>query len=152
MTEKYRKVWLILAILPVFLLTGCASVAPTQQSKSITLSLGSKDFSLETARTDDEKKLGLGLRQSLDKNSGMIFYFDRREIQSFWMKDTYIPLQIIFIDGCTIVDIQEMTVEPDPSNPVSSYQSKTLADKVIELNKGSVSASLVGTRIDNLCQ
>lgn len=68
------------------------------------------------------------------------------------MKNTYIPLQIIFIDGCTVVDIQEMTVEKNPANPEKLYRSKHPADKVIELNSQSVSEKIIGLKINELCR
>lgn len=57
-----------------------------------------KEFELEEAKTSEEKSKGLSNRESLDDNSGMIFYFDEPQTVSFWMKDTLIPLDIIFID------------------------------------------------------
>jgi len=66
------------------------------------------------------------------------------------MKNTLIPLQIIFIDECRIVDIQEMAVEKDPLNPVNRYTSKLPVDKAIELYSGSVPNDLRQT-IQELC-
>ncbi len=115
------------------------------------LTIDNKTYRLEEARTDAEKSKGLSGRQNLDADAGMIFYFDKPDYLSFWMKDTLIPLQIIFVNGCEIVDIQEMAVESDPTNPQKTYKSKMIADKAIELNANSVQ-EYIGQKINNLCK
>lgn len=52
---------------------------------------------VEVARSPEERRIGLMHRQSLDKGSGMIFIFEKQDIQTFWMKNTLIPLDMIFI-------------------------------------------------------
>ena len=113
--------------------------------------INSKSYSLETARTGAERAKGLFERESLADNSGMIFYFEKLDYLSFWMKDTLIPLQIIFVNGCEIVDIQEMSVEPDATNQQKTYKSSVLADKAIELNANSISEKIIGQQIRELC-
>ena len=63
----------------------------------------------EIARTQEERQQGLMFRQNLPDGEGMLFIFERDEILSFWMRNTYIPLSIAFItyDG-RIVDIKDM--------------------------------------------
>ncbi|MDR0668572.1 MAG: DUF192 domain-containing protein [Treponema sp.] len=63
----------------------------------------------EIARSADERGRGLMFRKSLDDGHGMLFVFDRDQIMSFYMKNTYIPLSIAFIssDG-TIMEIRNM--------------------------------------------
>jgi uncharacterized membrane protein (UPF0127 family) len=83
-------------------------------------------FIVEVARTPEQQAQGLMFRQSLAPNSGMIFLNEAPRPASFWMKNTLIPLDIIFIrpDG-TIARIAENTVplslDPVPSlEPVSA--------------------------------
>jgi uncharacterized membrane protein (UPF0127 family) len=52
---------------------------------------------VEIARTPEERRVGLMYRRHLPPNAGMLFLFDRDEIHSFWMKNTLIPLDMIFI-------------------------------------------------------
>lgn len=117
-----------------------------------TVTIDNQEFSLEIAQNQQEREVGLMDRKILPPNQGMLFLFDQKEIQSFWMKNTLIPLQIIFVDGCKIVDIQEMAVEKDPANPKIHYLSKFPVDKVIELNSESVPINIVGQEIQELCK
>lgn len=56
-----------------------------------------KKIHCEVAADRNSKILGLMFRKHLDRDKGMLFVFDTEEEQSFWMKNTYIPLDIIFI-------------------------------------------------------
>ncbi len=55
-------------------------------------------FDIEIAKTEDEKANGLMFRKKMAKNSGMLFLFDEPEIIKMWMKNTYIALDMLFID------------------------------------------------------
>lgn len=66
----------------------------------------------EIARTPDERGRGLSNRDHLAAGSGMIFVFDDEEVRSFWMQDTFIPLDIAYLDAnARIIDIQQMEPE-----------------------------------------
>ncbi len=52
---------------------------------------------VELARTEREKKTGLMYRKNLPPDHGMLFVYDNAKMRTFWMKNTYIPLDIIFI-------------------------------------------------------
>ena len=66
-------------------------------SKEVNIRIGTKDYKVTIARTDEEKQDGLQGVEKLPENEGMLFLFDDEEV-SFWMKDTKIPLDIIFIN------------------------------------------------------
>lgn len=72
----------------------------------------------EVARTADERAQGLMYRESLARGKGMLFVFPDSQIRSFWMKNTFIPLDIAFLDAeFRIVDIKAMEPENTTSLP-----------------------------------
>jgi uncharacterized membrane protein (UPF0127 family) len=79
-------------------------------------------FTVEVASTAEEQRVGLMNRQQLAPNRGMIFPFETQRVASFWMKNTLIPLDMIFIraDG-TITNIEANTV-PLSEEPVMSFE------------------------------
>ena len=66
--------------------------------ESVTLNVNGEPITVELANTDDKRAIGLSGRKSLGADEGMLFQFDSPKNQYFWMKDTYIPLSIAFID------------------------------------------------------
>lgn len=72
----------------------------------------------EVARTPDERAQGLMYRENLPKGQGMFFVFPDSQTRSFWMSNTFIPLDIAYIDAeLRIVDIQAMEPETTDSHP-----------------------------------
>jgi uncharacterized protein len=67
---------------------------------------------VEIARNDPERQRGLMYRQKLEPGHGMIFLFERPEKLKFWMKNTYIPLDMVFIDADKRVIYVEENAEP----------------------------------------
>lgn len=90
-------------------------------------------FIVEIARTPEEQVRGLMNRQSLARDRGMIFPYDPPQAVGFWMRDTLIPLDMIFIaPGGKILRIEENTV-PLSLDPVVSGGP---VEAVLELNGG----------------
>lgn len=145
-----KKYLLFIALLSAIFLPGCSNL-PENQAE-LKLKIGQKDYLLEKAENQEQKEKGLMNRNTLASSEGMIFYFEKADYLDFWMKNTLIPLQIIFINGCKIIDIQEMSVEPDLAQPEKKYISKEPADKAIELNPQSISQDMIGGEIEQLCQ
>jgi uncharacterized membrane protein (UPF0127 family) len=83
----------------------------------------------EIARDEHERNTGLMYRRKLPEGEGMLFVFERDQILSFWMKNTFVPLSIAFIafDG-RIVDIRDM--EPQSLTAVKSSRSVRYALEV----------------------
>ena len=79
-------------------------------------------FTVEVARSSDEQATGLMNRQTLAPDRGMIFPFDEIRVASFWMKNTLIPLDMVYVraDG-TIANIEANTV-PLSLEPVYSIE------------------------------
>lgn len=100
---------------------------------SIDTAKGAVSFQVEIADDEAERQQGLMYRTSLAPDRGMLFQFDRAAPRAFWMKNTYIPLDIIYIgaDG-RIVSIAAMA-EPFNEAPIPS---KAPASGVLEIYGG----------------
>jgi uncharacterized membrane protein (UPF0127 family) len=86
----------------------------------------------EVADDDLERQIGLMHRPSMGTSDGMVFVFERPEVQCFWMRNTLIPLSAAFIDDSgTIVNIEDMKPKSD-----DSHCSKKPVRFVLEMNKG----------------
>ena len=91
---------------------------------------------VEIADEPHELNQGLMFRENLESNRGMFFVFDDERILSFWMKNTLIPLDMLFIGtDFRIVDIKE-NIPPCKEDPCPSYPSKKPAKYVLEVNAG----------------
>lgn len=100
--------------------------------------IAEQKFDVEIADDDGELQKGLSERDSLGQDKGMLFVFERKDKYTFWMKDTKIPLDIIFIDDNKIVDIYKNVPPQDgKENAVLPlYTSKAPANYVLEINGG----------------
>lgn len=89
---------------------------------------------VEVASDDVSRMRGLQGRTSLATDAGMLFVFNEEGLRSFWMKDTLIPLDMIWLDGSKrIVDI-ETNVSPCLKNPCPVYVPSQKALYVLEAN------------------
>lgn len=90
-------------------------------------------ITVEIVADERSRALGLMHRRSLGRQHGMLFIFDRTEIQSFWMKNTFIPLDMIFVnEEGMIVTIHKHTTPRSQQ----SYSSAEPALYVVEVNAG----------------
>lgn len=106
---------------------------------------------LELAVTEAEKEKGLGYRDSLAADDGMLFVYDNPQRYGFWMKGMKFPLDFIWINGNVVADISQNI--PPPVSPTARPVSLTPsvpADKVLEVNAGVVQS--LGIRVGDLVQ
>jgi len=73
---------------------------------------GDHSFNIEVATTDQERALGLMFRRSLPENGGMLFLYDQPQPAAMWMKNTLIPLDMVFISPEGKVHRIEANAEP----------------------------------------
>jgi len=88
---------------------------------------------IEIADTDDKRTTGLMFRDRMDETQGMLFIFPEESEQAFWMKNTILPLDIIFVNSkMDIVKIQK-NAEPYSEKSLPSIKP---AQYVVEVNAG----------------
>jgi uncharacterized protein len=107
----------------VLTLSACQS-APQKLSEEalliVTAAGKTHNFTVEVARSAAEQKRGLMFRDKLAPNRGMIFPIDPPRTESFWMKDTLIPLDMVFIQSDGIVSQIAADAVPDSRAPIVS--------------------------------
>lgn len=101
--------------------------------------LGDVNIFIEVADTPEKRALGLGQRQSLPEDHGMLFVFGegKRPVR-FWMKGMEFPLDMLFISDGKVMQITK-NAEPEPNTPESSlkaYVSDQPVEYVLEVNGG----------------
>lgn len=111
------------------------SASPTLDTMSvrrIPLRLKDQTLLVELAITPAEQQQGLMFRKSMDPSHGMLFVFSEEQALGFWMRNTYLPLSIAYLDAeRKIVDIQDM-------QPLSEqiHRSSQPAKYALEVNQG----------------
>jgi uncharacterized protein len=115
-------------------LTGCAS------SDLPWVELNGRRFQVEVARDDASRARGLMFRDELAADRGMLFVFDRAEPQAFWMRNTRIPLDILYFDSQLKLVSVAAGVPPCTTPQCPSYPSKGPAQYTLELNAGMARA------------
>ena len=117
----------------LLLLVGCQrSTAPQSSLPTVQMKLGSKTYTLEVANDDESRTRGLMRRDSMPQDHGMIFVFAQPQKRGFWMRNTRIPLDIVYITTDGKVDsVKQM--QPYVEKTVSSEGEVKWA---VELNQG----------------
>jgi uncharacterized protein len=94
-------------------------------------------INIEITNSDDDRKLGLMYRKHMDDNDGMLFIFQAEKVLSFWMHETYIPLDMVFVNNARrIVTIHQNTQTLSDQ----SYPSSAPTTYVTEVNAGFCAA------------
>ena len=97
-----------------------------------TVEVNGKKFKVKIAKTDEERIKGLQDIKHLPEDEGMLFVFDEPQTVDFWMKDTYIPLDIIFInEDCEVISVYKG--EPENTDMAEENDVKY----VLEVNQNS---------------
>ncbi len=103
------------------------------------IQVGQSQLDVEVIHTEARLTQGLSGRDSIGSD-GLLFMMPQRAIQSFWMREMKFDIDIIWIDGTTVVGITKNVPHPDPSTPLSelpNYTSPSPADTVLEVAAGA---------------
>ena len=120
-----------LLCLLILLLSGC-------QQNQHKVTINDIAFYIELADDDNERAMGLMYRKQMADEEGMLFIFPNSQYRAFWMKNTLIPLDILYFDqNRKLINISENT--PPCKNTTTrcpNYPSKKPAKYVLEINAG----------------
>ena len=149
LNRRHIQMISIFFFLEISLLSACTHHIQTLQANQPSTSIykkGTLDFvqfdksikasiAIEIADTPEAQMKGLMGRNTLDYSNGMLFVFERLEPKKFWMKNTLVPLDIIFVggDGCIVNIVESAT-------PMSNqrYRSNGPVKYVVEVRAGFV--------------
>lgn len=129
------KFWLWSAVLFLGLAALVLVAMKRSGGRESQVEIGGQRIAVEIADEPEEWERGLMGRRELAENSGMLFVFPDKQIRTFWMKDTLIPLDIIYIDDDRVVDMA--TLNPATMKDIPRYTSRLPANYVLELKAGS---------------
>lgn len=120
----------ILVLSVALLSSGCAAGGDWVE-------LGGQRYAVEVARTEPDRERGLMFRDALPAGHGMLFIHPRQELQAYWMKNTRIPLDILYFDEAHRLVSQQRDVPPcSLGDACPPYPSDAPARYVLELNAG----------------
>ena len=106
----------------------------TKQSIGNQICFGGNCFFVEIAKSSAEREKGLMYRENMDKDKGMFFIFDKEGLYPFWMKNTLIPLDIIWIDGNNKIVFIGENAQPCKTLICPITNSSVIAKYVLEIN------------------
>ncbi len=124
---------LLLLSFSFLLLSSCSNVDTTEVSFANLDGSNSPKIKVEKALTKNDRSFGLMFRKKMPQDHGMLFVFPTEEIKGFWMKNTYIPLDIIYISSNKkVVSIVKNAI------PLTAVSRRSLAPAkyVVEVNAG----------------
>ena len=124
--------------------SGCADAGGSW------VELAGQRYAIEIADDDAERARGLMFRDRLGPRDGMLFVHEQEQPLAYWMKNTRIPLDILYFDSALRLVAQQRDVPPcTAGNACPSYPSRVAARYVLELNAGEAARLALedGTRL-----
>lgn len=141
----FGGVGVVLLLVPIFVYSGgCRSGEKENQA-----CYKNQCYVVELAIFEDKRIKGLQERDHLDKNNGMLFALDGRAPHKFWMKDTWIALDMLWLDYTGKIIYIEHAAVPCEKDPCPTYGPNVPASYVLEINAGQAAQRdmQVGERI-----
>ena len=121
-----------------------AWAAPPAPAAGPSVTLDGRVFTVEVATTPSEQAHGLMQRTSMAAGHGMLFMFPDSQPRTFWMKNTLIPLDMLFFDADGRLVAIQANAQPCKADPCQLYPSDAPARYVLEVNAGT--AAKLGAR------
>jgi hypothetical protein len=115
-----RRQWAALKLALVLFLAGAASACSAESQGVLHTAKGDFTFSLEVVDTEATRARGLMFRTSLAPDAGMLFDFHREQMTAFWMQNTLIPLDMLFIAADGTVKTIHVNARPMDTTSISS--------------------------------
>lgn len=146
LAESNKKELNILFLVSIFvfivliLIAGCKEKLPTG-----TVCHEKDCFTVEIVSTPETRAKGLMYRTEMEEDSGMFFVFEERSVYPFWMKNTLIPLDMIWLDSKLRVVYIAHDVQPCKADPCPVVDPGVEARYVLELNGGT--AARIGLKV-----
>lgn len=109
--------------------------------------INDEKIKVEVAETTRERAKGLMDREELCNDCGMFFIFEEEDFHGFWMKNTLISLDMIFINA-NLEIVKVLHAEPCEADPCQSYASEEKALYVLETNLGRFDDSIIGEKVE----
>jgi hypothetical protein len=147
---------LLLAVTVALAVTGCArssgpraavAPSPSASTASVTIEGLTAPLRVEVARTAAEQERGLMGRREVPPGTGMLFPFSPPVAQSFWMRDTLVPLDIAWIRGGRVVGTTRMAPCPDLGATCPTYPSPGPVDAALEVGAGGLEGVRTGATV-----
>lgn len=125
--------WLSLCLTAAFTLMLLACSGANAGLPTTKVTIKDQTLTVELARSTSEQARGLMYRKELGSSAGMLFVYKSPQTVAYWMKNTFIPLSIAFIDANhRIVNMADMA----PNNESRTYPSEGPVQYVLEVNQG----------------
>ncbi len=129
--------------LSAFLLAACASAPQGEEIILVSPAGETHSFFIERAETAEVRAQGLMNRTELSEDAGMLFVMDTEETLQFWMKNTLIPLDIIFFTGEGLY-VSSATMEPCQADPCPMTFYEEHAKYALEVAAGTAEKLRIG--------
>jgi len=117
---KNKKLFFLIALMIIAVMSGWVLFSKPLYSLTIKTSGSDYNLRVELADTDKEREIGLMNRTSLSPDKGMLFIFPKEQSVSFWMKNTLIPLDMLFIKADGRIDFIHHNAHPEDETPITA--------------------------------